>query len=413
MKTGAVLEGFASAAPALARPVRLRVLVITNRYPRPGHSTIATYNREQFRELAKDHDVRIVAPVPWTERLRDLLAHKSGPHSYVQDQIPIHHPTYYFSPKIAEQAWGQFFLWSVRREVQSIIREFKPDVLLACWAHPDGWAAVQLGRQFGLPVVVKVHGSDVLVTTRNKARRQRVAEALRRADAVVAVSRDLADHVVALGVDPQNVQVIHHGVDPNVFCPGNQAKARRQLGLPDGPAILFVGNLLRSKGVGVLMEACAKLVKREVPLNCYLVGSGRDEGHLKAQCRQLGLEGTVHFVGVRAHEQLPDWYRAADLVVLPSFSEGIPNVLREAMMCGRRFVATRVGGIPEITVPEVGTLVEPGNPTHLADAIANAVAINKAVDRKTAMKFCCDWRQSNRQLVACLTATCNRRGKMG
>ena len=126
--------------------MRLRVLVITNVIPAPGHSTIATYNREQFRELAKEHDVRIVAPVPWTERLRDLLAHKSGPHSYVQDQIPVNHPTYYFSPKIAEQAWGQFFLWSVRREVQSIIREFKPDVLLACCGirmagPPFNWAA--------------------------------------------------------------------------------------------------------------------------------------------------------------------------------------------------------------------------------------------------------------------------------
>jgi glycosyltransferase involved in cell wall biosynthesis len=393
-----------------AKRARLRVLVITNRYPRSGHSTIATYNRQQFRELAREHDVRVIAPVPWTDRVRDLLAHNVVPKSCVQDKIAVRHPTFYFPPKIAPQVWGQFFLWSVRKEVEREIREFKPDVLLACWAHPDGWAATQFARQFGLPVVIKVHGSDILVATKSKRRRERIAEALRAADAVVAVSRDLAQHVIELGVDAKKVDVIHHGVDPHLFSPGNQQEARRSLNIANaGRALLFVGNLLVQKGVGVLLEACAKLAQQKVAFHCYLVGEGHDEPHLRKLRAQLKLEDIVQFVGPCAHEQLANWYRATDLVVLPSFSEGIPNVLREGMMCGKRFVATNVGGIPEITTPEVGILVNPGNPGDLAEAISASLACQDLhVDREAAMRLCEDWETSNRLLVKRLVTECQR-----
>jgi teichuronic acid biosynthesis glycosyltransferase TuaC len=387
----------------------MRILVITNLYPRPGHSTIATYNREQFRALAQEHEVRIVAPVPWTERVRDLLARTSGPKSCTQDQIPVRYPTYYFSPKVGEQFWGHSFLWSVRKEVRKAAAEFGPDVILASWAHPDGWAATRLGRELGLPVVVKVHGSDILLATRSERRRKCIAEALCQANAVIAVSRDLANHVIELGVDPANVEVIQHGVDPAIFCPGDQTAARGRLGIPlEGRNLLFVGNMLLQKGVGVLLEACAKLAQRKCPVNCYIVGMGSDERELRALCRNLRLEKTVHFMGARPQDQLPDWYRSADLVVLPSFSEGIPNVLREAMMCGRRFVATNVGGISEITNPEVGTLVKPGNPDELCKAIATSLAGETQVDRAAAAKLCLDWEAANDLLVRRLSFECER-----
>ena len=94
-------------------------------------------------------------------------------------------------------------------DLASRLKEFAPDVILSSWAHPDGWAATRLGREFELPVLIKVIGTDILVNARNERRRDRIAEALTAADAVAAVSRDLAQKVAELGVDPARIHVVH------------------------------------------------------------------------------------------------------------------------------------------------------------------------------------------------------------
>src|SRR5262249_19186984 len=85
----------------------------------------------------------------------------------------------------------------------------------------------------------------------------------------------------------------------------------------------------------------------------------------------------ISFIGSRPQDELPDWYRASDLTVLPSRSEGLPNVLRESLACGTPFVASRVGGIPEIAGDGAGRLVTPGDPVALAEGIALALAEGK------------------------------------
>jgi glycosyltransferase involved in cell wall biosynthesis len=100
------------------------------------------------------------------------------------------------------------------------------------------------------------------------------------------------------------------------------------------------------------------------------VGDGPLRGALEAAAADRGLADAVSFVGAQPHERLPDWYRAADLTVLPSRSEGLPNVLRESLACGTPFVASRVGGIPEIAEEGSSLLVAPGDPEALAGAIA-------------------------------------------
>ena len=106
---------------------------------------------------------------------------------------------------------------------------------------------------------------------------------------------------------------------------------------------------------------------------CYLVGRGRDEFRIRALVARHGLGDRVTLVGPRPLAELPDWYGACDVVALPSYSEGIPNVLREARACGRPFVATRVGGIPEIADPATSVLVEPGSPAALSEALAGVL----------------------------------------
>jgi glycosyltransferase involved in cell wall biosynthesis len=384
----------------------MRILAITNLYPRPGFETLAVFNRQQFRALANRHEVHVIAPVPWPTRLRGLLSLKSESRQYVNsDGLCVYHPTYFYTPRVMQHSYGRFFLASVRRTAQGVIRNFKPNALLSCWAHPDGWATVQLARQAGLPALIKVGGSDVLVIAKNPRRRPMVAEALRQADGVIAVSHDLANHIIDLGVSPENIHVVPEGVDNTLFKPGCREQARFNLGLPiNGKMILFVGNLLLSKGCGVLVEACHLLDRQANDFKCYMVGSGRDCAKIRSQIARCGLGDRIILVGKRAHNSLPDWYRACDLVVLPSYSEGIPNVLREAMMCGKPYVATRVGGIPEITHPSIGRLVSPGASRELAEAMKSVLVENPKVDWQLARKYNLGWDESARLLEERLQA---------
>jgi glycosyltransferase involved in cell wall biosynthesis len=111
------------------------------------------------------------------------------------------------------------------------------------------------------------------------------------------------------------------------------------------------------------------LQKQKVAFHLYLVGEGPLRARLETAYRGRGLSEVVSFVGMVLQERLPDWYRAADLTVLPSRSEGVPNVLRESLACGTPFVASRVGGIPELAHDPANRLVPPDDPEALAEAL--------------------------------------------
>ena len=249
---------------------------------------------------------------------------------------------------------------------------FRPDCVLTYWTYPDGDAALRTARRLGVPVALIVGGSDVLLLAGQSPRVRRLyVDVLRSVDEVQTVSEDLRARVIALGVDPGRVHLAHQGVDSSLFCPGDAGEARARLGLPAGRAtLLWVGRMVPVKALDVLLASMARLDRAGAGApHLVLVGDGPLRRSLEAQAAGLGLADRVTFAGSRPQPELPDWYRACDLVVLPSHSEGIPNVLREAHACGRPFVATRVGGVAELADPATSRLVEPGDPGALAEAI--------------------------------------------
>jgi glycosyltransferase involved in cell wall biosynthesis len=353
----------------------MRILALTNLYPNPWQPHRAPFNRNELRILAKQHEVRVIAPIAWTDewsaRRRGGAVLPRG-RRHIFDNILVEHPRYYFPPRMLRGWYGRCYRWSVRRAFREALEQFRPDVVYTPWAYPDGWAAVELGHRAGLPVVIKVHGSDVLLLSRTPGRRRGTVDALQRADRIVAVSQDLADRMVDLGVDSGKIEVVYDGLDLEVFRPGSKADARARLGLnAEEPMALFVGNLLALKGVEVLLEACARLKTEGLRFTCRLFGQGPMRTRLELTIHTKKLEDCVHLHGCLTNEQLPDWYRAADVFVLPSYSEGVPNVLLETAACGTPFVASRVGGIPEIAELGVSRLVPPGDVAQLAAALGD------------------------------------------
>jgi glycosyltransferase involved in cell wall biosynthesis len=155
------------------------------------------------------------------------------------------------------------------------------------------------------------------------------------------------------------------------------------------PLVAYVGRLSHEKGVDVLIDALTILRSRGFGGALAIAGSGPEQQRLTVQASRAGLASTLVFLGdVTAMDAL---YEVADVVVLPSRSEGLPNVLLEALFAGKAVVATRVGAVPDVlTLPAAGIVVPPEDAAALADAIALAVEHLGDPEGRTARKTIAD-----------------------
>jgi glycosyltransferase involved in cell wall biosynthesis len=192
---------------------------------------------------------------------------------------------------------------------------------------------------------------------------------------VVAVSQAVRqDCIERLHMEPGRVTVIHTGIDPpGAMESARVAALRAEWGVgAEAPLVVMVARLSYEKGVDALIDAAATLRRTHPHLRVVVVGEGADRAELETRSRDLGLGGVVTFAGFL--EDVWTALAAADVVCLPSKSEGMPNALLEAMAIGRPTVATAVGGVPEAIVSEEnGLLVEPDRPRQLAEAIARLI----------------------------------------
>ena len=224
--------------------------------------------------------------------------------------------------------------------------------------HSHYWQGIAAGEPFaraqGAPHLVMFH---TLGEVKNRARvsEEEPGERIRRerelaasADAIITASgheHDLLERYYA--ADPARMVSIPCGIDTDLFAPRDPAESRRALGIDEErPVLLWVGRLEKLKGVDILIDAVAELDEPDI----LLLVVGGEQGHelrdeLEAQADAAGLDGRVRFSGAVPHEELPAWYSAADVCVVPSYYESFGLVAVEAMACGTPVVASRVGGL--------------------------------------------------------------------
>jgi peptidoglycan/xylan/chitin deacetylase (PgdA/CDA1 family)/glycosyltransferase involved in cell wall biosynthesis len=381
----------------------MHLLLIANDFPNPREPTKGIFNLCLARALALRHKVTVISPVSWLDKWKCGASTTKAPTQTPEsvDGVQTYYPRYFYPPKIGRIHYGWFLWQSIRRTVWHVLKSDMPDAVIGYWAHPDGDAAVRVARLIGVPSAVIVGGSDVLLLPQDRRRRRCVVNVLNNTDAILAVSRDLKEHTVKLGIPEGNVHVWSQGVNTSIFAAGSRSEARNRLGIPEaGNVLLWVGRMHPVKAVGVLLQAAAKLEKWGTAFRLYLVGDGPLRPALEAQAQASILRERVCFVGPQDHQQLADWYRAADLTILPSWSEGIPNTLRESLACGTPFVASNVGGIPEIANHPANRLVPPGDSDALARAIEEKLSSGTAAER--VVSHTCDWADSAAALVKIL-----------
>jgi len=250
-----------------------------------------------------------------------------------------------------------------------------------------GYVGARLKEEYNVPLVVTAHGYDIYsLPFKDREWREKIEYVLNTADHVITVSQSNLACINKLDVSTP-VTVIPNGFRSDLFYPRDSSECRRVLNLPqDKKIILTVGNLELIKGQKYLIEAIGEIIRNRKDILCIIIGVGKVRSNLEHQIQSLGLDGHIMLAGGKPHDEIPHWINACDLFVLPSLNEGNPTVMFEALGCGKPFVGTKVGGVPEIIISdEYGLLVEPADPDDLAKKIL--AALDREWDREAILQY--------------------------
>ncbi len=352
----------------------MRVLQLTSLFPTPSRPNFGIFVARSTQALARQPgvEVEVIAPVarpPWP---LSLLAHYRTTAEpgvdRLDETIMVHRPSFTTLPRIARfdaAAMARAALPIARQ----VARERGIDVITAGFFHPDAAAAATVARHLGLPFTATARGSDIMFWRRRPPILAQMLDAAHRAERIFAVSASLAEHMTKLGFPAKKIVVRYTGLDTSRFNAAGRDEARRRLDIGPGPALLTVGALIPLKGHAILLEALPTLRERLPALRWFVAGAGSELAALQRRARELGVDEAVTFLGGLAHDDVPAWLKAADLMVLPTEREGLANVWVEALGCGTRVVTTDIPSAREaVERAEDGALVK-REPAALAAAI--------------------------------------------
>lgn len=351
------------------RPIRL--LVFTSLYPNVVQPRHGIFVEERLRHLIDSGRVSatVVAPVPWFPfrhpRFGRYAQLARVPPREERHGITILHPRYPVIPKIGMNVAPALMRLSLLPFMERLFRENPSyDLIDAHYLYPDGVVAVNLGRRFNKPVVVTARGNDVTLLPNSRFPRSQVLAAVSGAAVAATVSAALRGRLIELGSNPDQVVVLRNGVDLERFRPADGHALRTSLGLR-GPVWLTVGYMIERKGMRFVIEALT-----DVPdVTLLVAGSGPEEHHLRDLAHRLRVAERVRFLGEIAHDDLCLYYNAADVMVLASSREGMPNVVLESLACGTAVIAAPFPGANElVSAPDAGEIAE----RRTADAIVAA-----------------------------------------
>lgn len=342
----------------------MKVAVLTQYFPTSGQPWAGHSAYQTLRLLATKCDVHVFYPRAMYPPLLRRGKPAAFDYAWNPPGVAITYIPYPVLPVLSRPVNG----WMIGRRLLPAIQEYKPDILLNYVIYPDGYAAIQIAKALRIPAVLTAIGSDLNRIAPFCGPQTR--STLRNADFITTVSNDLCQTARRLGAEPLRSRAKLNGCDTAVFYPMDRMAARQELGLEsDAEIILYVGRLDVRKGLLELVEAMGRLRELRPRTQCFLLGDGPDRGVIQEAIGREKLEDRVRLIPSCVTAGVARWMAAADLVTLPSYNEGCPNVVLEALSAGRPVVATRVGGIPELMDERSGRLVAAKDVAALTDAL--------------------------------------------
>ena len=356
---------------------KLRILAISHMFPTAGSGQYGVFICREAQDLAAyGIELSFLVPRPWTPWPLYCFPHWRA----YSSANPLAPPAglqaravaYLRPPGFGFRRFeGQFMARALMPEARRWHEQHDVDLVLGVSMLPDAEAAVAIGAGLGLPVAGLAVGSDVMVyPDRMAALWRRLCDTLAHVDLPVAVSQSACRRLAETGKCRREPLCVYLGRDTKDFSPPqDKARVREQLGWPaDSIVAIYVGGLVQTKGIQELAAAAEPLLGKYPRFQLVCVGDGPSRHELLPFRDRVVLPGRV------TPRQVPLFMQGSDFLVLPSYSEGMPQALLEAMNCGLPIVATRVGGVPEAVVDgRTGLLVEPRNVAQLQAAMERMI----------------------------------------
>ena len=369
------------------------LLVISNNFPNQDNSYVADiFVKEQIKYLKNYFDkVYVISPVAYgMERVR-----KTKHHDYQYDNVSVFFPKYFnlpfFYSKLREH-WITLETHAINNAIKRNKLSF--DLIHAHFTWPSGAVAVKLKETFNVPVIITehthitlydelAHGDQTYINTWNSC------------DAIIRVNKKDIPLFLNAGIPESKLFPIANGYDPKKYFPVPASVARNTLGIDtENKVILHISRLSEEKGQQYLIEAMGSILKKRPDIICYIGGTGPLKDTLQAHIDAIKGNKNIRMIGFVPDDLMVTWINAADFFVLPSLGEGNPTVMFETLGCGKPFVSTKVGGVPEIITSEAyGLLVDPADPKDLEEKIL--MALDRKWDQEAILTYAAQYTWEN------------------
>ena len=357
----------------------MKILAISHLFPHLKEKRYGIFVARQLSEmcrLAEEITVTVIVPRVWCpgflrrfERWKDYDHKRSLCQFEGLESISV---PYIRPPGNWYNRWSGLVVFrAMRKKALELHKKKKFDVIYATDFFPDGDAAVRLARYINVPAACLAIGADANITAHTSRIMYRhfvrTAQAL---DGTLACGQSVADEID--GAAGKRSLCVYGVIDLEEFSPASdKVSLRKELGLPLGKIVaLYAGYLHKRKGIYEMLEAFCRIHKVEPNVLLCVCGSGVEEMRFTELVRERNMEHVIRIVGEVHPDQMNKWMKASDLFVLATHTEGMPNVVMEAMACGLPVVTTAAGGLPEAVGDcEGAILVPPRDVDKFKDAV--------------------------------------------
>ena len=359
-----------------------KLLVLTSSYPKYKGDINGNFVFELATRLKSDFDIFVLAP-----------AYRESLNIEIIDDIKIYRHKQFFLNNV-ELAYGSDILAKIRKNyfylfvvpvflffqffaIQRIVKKEKIQLIHAHWLIPQGFLAVVYKTIFNrnIKIITTIHGADIN-SFDNLFGRKLKSFILKNIDELTVVSNAIKEKAINLGYK-KTVYVYPMGVDTKLFTPEKKDQTIRIKHNIEGLFLLFVGGLIERKGIRYLIQAIPTVIKEFPDVKLVVIGDGNLKSELIELTKHLNISENITFLGSVPHDDLPPYFATANLFILPSFSEGWPVVVMEALSSG---TSTIVTNIPVFEKHEhkdqLFTIVPVGNFELIAKEI-NRLLLNK------------------------------------
>ena len=357
----------------------MRILAITHLFPHLENSVHGVFAARQFAALSRcGAEVTVVFARVKVPKILGLIKEQWRGYDHKHEPIPCREFEVIQVPyiRLERGCWscrweGLALFHAMKKKILALHRAKPFDVIYGRGLFPCADAASYLSRYLNVPAVGAAIGGDVnIVPYYSSSLFRHYNKLINRLNGVVANGQGLSDKIFA--ECNRECAVLQGAVDLDVFQPARaKFEMREKLRFhPDAPVLLFAGNLIKNKGVYELLEAFAEARQAVPALQLKICGHGVERPGMEEKIKELRITDSAEMIGTVPPGEMHILMQASDIFVLPTYHEGLPNAVMEAMACGLPVIASAVGGLPDALNDSAGAiLIEPRNIEKLSAAV--------------------------------------------